>query len=732
MTQYSRLKLFFSKYSSVFILFICILTGCLLRTGSLALIDLSPQSLFLFDAPLLTSIDGYYYLNNAKMLLEGSYSSVDPLRAYPEGGQLPEIAPLLSYLVAYSAKILKVDLNWTGAILPSILSLLICIPVYGFANRWGGKIAAYFAVLVTMTAHIYATRTAFGMLDTDCMNVTFPFLISWFFFKFALIQNYHRYIYFLLGITFAGLFLWWWDIAPSVVIAFSSFPLLVTILFHYRPPRKEQILFLTIIVSSLTLLAISIGLETIRIQASHFADLFLYVTKNKGLFYLFPNTSVSNLEQEGLSFYELAVNSVGPRLFLLMALIGILQIILRKKTEFLFLLPVFCVGLLSITSVRFLIFLIPMLGIGLGYFVSSILSLNRYKHATASSAICIGAFIFWNSLTDPPVRTTFFSPEVLTGMHRVKKLTPSNATIYGWWDIGHPLLYWSQRRTLADGMIHDGERTVYLAAPLITDNYRFSANYMQFFGNHGVPGINNFIESLKTDQKTGFTFLKEIMAAGPKKGKDLIENSPLASVKPPAPWKSWLEFLFPSNTSPVYLFLEDRVLKPVVQRWLYWYGTWDTEHKRGEPVLTSIFVSPLEYSGGNIDNENFKLNKDTGMLSMPKAFNTPVPLSRLTWFTENSIESAVYHRNNQQSGFDYLPGYLPDVPEAQYFALSGKYCFEIFPPPFVSILQDEKLVDTLTKKLFLYKDENAEKYFRLVDENRLKYQLWQVVGDSPY
>lgn len=717
---------FLGKYASILILFVCVLTGILVRTASLVFIDVSPQALLFFDVPLLTSIDGYYYLNNAKLLLNGTYSTLDPLRAFPEGGMLPHYAPLLSYLVAYIAKFLAVDLGWVATVLPVVLSLLICIPVYGFAKRWGGKVNGYFAVLVTLTAHLYATRTAFGMLDTDCMNVTFPLLISWCYFQFGIIKTYQRYIFFSLGAILSGLFFWWWDIAPSIVAAFALFPPLVAILFFYRAPRKERNVFHIAVLLSLFLVAFLIGFETLKEESSYFVNFFLYVIKAKDLNLLFPNTGGLNLEQEGLNFIELAANSVGPRVLLLISFIGILQLIIKKKTEFLFLLPVLCIGLLSFTSVRFLLFLIPILGLGLGYFVSSILVVMQYRPIAVVAACCLGGFVVWEHISDPPFKTPYFNSDVVSGMHKIRQLTPKNATIIAMWDVGHPLIYWSERATLADGKIHDGERSVYLAVPLISDDYRFSANYMQFFGNHGVPGINTILDALGGEQKSGFKFFKNVLAAGPSQGEALLLDSPLATISPPAPWKTWLEFMFPADGSPVYLFLEERTLDPGIQKWLYRYGTWDTQQRQGEQVLESIVLSPIQYSKGGLNRPQLSLNEETGLLALPEAFASPVPLRRFTWFDGNGLQTRLYEQNNKRE-FDFLSGRA----ESEEYTTFGNYVLEVFPPPFVSILQDEKLVDSLSKSLFLYKKKDALKYFRLVDEKRLKYQLWEVKGEQP-
>lgn len=721
---------FFSKYATVFLLFICVFSGGLLRIGSLAIIDVSPENFYLQDVPLLTSIDGYYYLNNAKQILAENYNPTDTLRAFPEGGQLPSIAPLPSYLVAYVAKFLSVDIHWTAAVIPSLLSLLICLPLFAFGNHWGGKITAYFSILITMTAYIYATRTSFGMLDTDCMNVTFPLAISLCAFKFGKTRGLFRYLFLLTGLVLTVLFLWWWDVAPSVVLAFSIFPFLISFIFFYRPQFTEGGIFCVCWVLCCTALIAYLGVDIVFNQAERLYDFFLYITKSKHLSTIFPNTSISNIEQGGLSFSEVAVSSVGNQFFLIIAFLGLFLLFWKNKREFLYLLPLLVVGLLSFTAIRFLLFLVPLAGLGFGYLINIIYQHSSNKRLAKIGSALVGIFILVSSLSDPPFRTSFFSPDVITGMHRIRQLTPQNATIYGWWDIGHLLVYWSERPTLADGMIHSGERTTYLAAPLVSKNYRFAANYMQFFGNYGVPGIKKVISIHGKSHQAGFAFLKDILQSGPDASRQLIAQSPLAKVAPPTPHNNWTEFFFPKDGVPVYAFFEDRMLKATFQRWLYWYGTWNTDSLSGEKTLSSMLISPIKYTKGKIRNSKFDLDDDTGMLSMPNAFTEPFQLGRLTWFDDIQYHSIDYKNNDILTTFSYLPDYMPDAITSPFISLSGNYCLEILPPPLMTNLQDVRLIDTLTKQLFLYKNTDSAKYFRLIDEKRLKYQLWQVLGEK--
>jgi len=723
---------FLNKYSTVFIIFICILCGVLLRIGSLTFLSDSSEILFLHGSPLLTDLDAYYYLNNAKLLSENSFPLIDHQRAFPEGLALPQPAPLLSYLVVFLSKITHLNINWIGFILPSLLSLSIAIPVYILGVHWGGRITACFAVLISLIAYIYATRTAFGMLDTDCLNVTFPFLIAACFLKFGSITTYKRYYLFLGGLLLYILFLWWWDIALSVVTAFSLFPLTVALTFFYRPKKSEAITFYTLIISLLLTFLVFVGYQQFSDQIFNLKQFLLYVIKSSSLSTIFPNTGVSNIEQAGLTISEVAANTIGSVPLLIMSFVGLFLLFINKKAEFLFILPIVIVGFLSFTSVRFLIFLAPLTGLGFGYLLFLVFTRCPYKKTLMLLFIFLGCFLIQRSLSDPVIRTTFYKPQVIEGMFRASALTPKNAVIYSWWDDGHPLVYWTGRATIADGYVHDGERTVYLAIPFATDDFRFAANYIQFFATRGVSGINFLLKTMNVSQKNGLNFIKQILSNGPEKSVQTINDSALRDCPTPANVDNWQDFFFPHDAPPIYLFLEDRLLKPVVQSWIYWYGTWDTEKLSGDTLLPTIQLSSIEYRHGSLNTPRFSLDEKSGILGMDQAFEEPIPLSRLTLFQKNEIHTIDYRSQTDLriASPKYLPEYLFGGDEKKYFSVSGQYSLEILPPPYFSFLQDTKIVDTLLKKLFLYKSEQANNYFSLVDEKFLIYQLWQVNGEK--
>ena len=137
-SNFNSIQNFFFKFSTVFLLAICILAGLLIRSGSLAYLKDSPSTILLQKAPLITNIDGYYYLNNAKHLLNGTYSSHDKLRTYPEGNSLPSFPPLVSLIIASLSYITSLDIRWIGAVLPPFLALTLWWPIFYICKRLGG------------------------------------------------------------------------------------------------------------------------------------------------------------------------------------------------------------------------------------------------------------------------------------------------------------------------------------------------------------------------------------------------------------------------------------------------------------------------------------------------------------------------------------------------------------------------------------------------------------------
>jgi Oligosaccharyl transferase STT3, N-terminal len=714
---------------------LCLLCGLLLRSGTFAYIQETPEAVFLDQEPLIGTLDGYFYLKNTKDLLNNTYSSIDHQRAYPDGASLPNTPSLLSVLLATITRITPSSLHWAAALLPPILGLLLAVPIFAFGMHWGGRNMAIFAVLLSLVSYSYATRTAFGMLDTDCLNVTFPFAIAFCFMRFGSIEKYYRYFYFITGIILSFLFLWWWNLAPSVVTAFSIVPLYTALLFFYRPPKREAICFFSFFLIVLFTVFLFVGLDTLKEHANNLLNLYRYVTKNSGLSSSFPNTSLSNMEQIGSSFSSLAENTIGNMPMFLVASAGLIWLSIKKFKDFIYLLPLVIVGGLSLTSLRFFIFLSPLMALGFAYFISQIFTIFPNIKIRSGISVCLFFFLAGQGLADPPMRTSFYNPTVLKGMKNTKKLTEKDAVIYSWWDAGHPLLFWSNRATIADGYIHGGERTTYLGIPYATNNFRLSANFITFFSTRGIKGIHYFLSQYDGNQKEGLDFIKAILANGPNNGKHLIATSSLNDVPFPPDTTNWLDFFFPGNPKPTYFFIESRQMKPVILRWNYWYGTWNTVTQKGDTTLPTIMLADVpEYQNGKLEIPMMSLDETNGTIFINGAFEKPINLKSIAKFNGSLSEKFNYitPEDSRISTPKFTQNHSFNDDEKQYFSSSGQYTLELFPKPYLSYLQDTKLSNTVVKQLFFYKKHTSQPYFKLVDEKHLQYQLWEVKSETAY
>lgn len=728
--------IFFQKYTPFFLIALCLLIGFMLRFGTSVVQPAINGDDLLQNTPLLTNVDGYYYLNIAKEINDGSYSTTDPLRIYPEGFTRPAIPPLLSVLVAGISRITPFTLDEIGVVIPVFLGLLIALPLYLLGNLWGGRVMAFCAVLVGLVASGYSSRTAYGVLDTDCLNVFFPLLMAYFFLQFGLLKDAKRYGHLLAGLLCALLFLWWWDIARGVVTLFALLPLGCAVLFHYRPGRKEGVAVSGIVLAILLVFLFNGGFEQVSKLTSGVTGQFSYIFKQQPVDQVFPGTGMANSEQQALSYGQLARRSLGNTTLFTAALIGLCWLLISKPSQFVVLLPILAVGLLSLTSVRFMIFMAPISALGLGYLLSRLHRLLPFKILVTGLICCLMAVITWKQMTAPPIRTPIFHREAFAGMRHLQSVTPEDGVTYAWWDEGHPLVYFSQRPTLADGMLHGGERTIYLAFPLATDNFRLSANFMQFFATHGLPGIRSFVTSAADNQKDGFAFLQDILAKGPQKSRAIIEQLRTTTKMKERSADEWLDHLFPGDSPPIHLFLDNRLLSPRVQRWIYWFGTWDSDKQSGDKALHTFMGAnrPL-YPGdlsNNTESDAFAIDPETGMLSNEALFKREIPLTTLIQEREGDITVHQYGGADDPRQVNLTPddGYAFNSFKKELHSSEGQYVLEDLDSAGGTILQDKKLADMVLKRLFIYNDTQSAPYFTLKASKKHRYQIWEVQGEQ--
>jgi hypothetical protein len=235
---------------------------------------------------------------------------------------------------------------------------------------------------------------------------------------------------------------------------------------------------------------------------------------------------------------------------------------------------------------------------------------------------------------------------------------------------------------------------------LATHSERLAANFMHFWVARGMQGMGKIYGAMGGDQEKGLAFVKRILLSGPDQARSIIEETQLFPVPELGSTEDWLEFFFPSNPRPVFLFLDDLLTR--TSYWWYWFGTWNIQRGDGIHADYTLFADMYEDSGrlragrGGIDIDTRTGNATIG--------NQVVPLQELTlWDGEKSQ----IRRYNQQSGV----------------------VFELSAPTRLGVLMHKDMALSVFNKLYL-RQTFAREYFRPVLLNAPSYQLWEVRGDS--
>ena len=412
---------------------------------------------------------------------------------------------------------------------------------------------------------------------------------AYLFFRFALITSWKRYIYAGIALINYGLFLWWWDQTPAVVSAISFLPFAVALVFYYRPSKKEACIFGGIIgCAVLTVMAFKgpgIFIDTIK----GIFKQFLYISKDASGD--FPNIGVTISEQSVPPLATIIDYTTGSIPSFIFACAGIACLFYRKFKESLFLGSLTILSVLAFTYAnRFIIFLVPLLGLGTGYLLGELWKLKKRFLPLLIICPLLLVYCAWPLYHENATNAQLpkLTSATVAGMDAALHKTPKDAVIWAWWDNGYALTYFARRATINDGSIHSGERTYFNALPLAFTDFRLAANFMQFYVARGMHGINEFHKASGKDKNTAMELIKKILAAGPADAWAIIDELKLKKSPLLATTDDWLTFFFPPEQRPVYLFLD--MLLPRIAYWWYWFGTWDFDKKEGVHPYYQMFT----------------------------------------------------------------------------------------------------------------------------------------------
>ena len=305
---------------------------------------------------------------------------------------------------------------------------------------------------------------------------------------------------------------------------------------------------------------------------------------------------------------------------------------------------------------------------------------------------------------------TLFKPLVsdyISGIEDVATKIPKDAVIWTSWSLGYPLLYYTQRPVLSDGGSVGSRRLVYQNLPLASSDPRLSANFMQFYVGHGMKGTNILYKAMGEDHNAVLKLLSQICATGPQKAPKIIEDV-LASgqLKKTEKYQSvddWLNFFFPSNTPPIYLYL----MKDYTQSTFWFrYGTWDVAKKIGINTIYKPYFK-VKLVDGFIEAESklrFDATKGSKFKITVNGITKSYPLTHLLTHTGAKLEVTDYKKEDGLR-FEWMQ--------------SNGYGAMLSP----------EIAESLFNRLYLRHTVNPD-YFKRITLKTPRYQIWQVLGES--
>ncbi|MBZ0156855.1 MAG: hypothetical protein K8I29_11690 [Alphaproteobacteria bacterium] len=567
---------------------------------------------FLRKENILATHDAFRFARFAKELHANTYSAIDYLANVPDFAVNADPPPLLSLLAVWLSSLFSVRLEFFFALLPPVLSVLFLIPFYFWTRTFSSPHVFFGGAFLGLFNYLYFTRTRPGYFDTDCLILFFVFLIILFITHAARErENTRKSLFFVLlaGISFK-LFMWWYSLpvfAPLFVFSLCA----GLIAFGHS---KRDILLKTGV-----FLLITNPFAIMMDQALFLKDYVLgHILRMKE--YMMSIDIYAHINEN---------RPVGPHLFVLLttenrataglAVAGLLLFIVRHFRSMVIPLPLILIGAASIKlGARYLIYLGPFLGMGLGYLLfllSGFLEgrFPRYRAAIVPSGVALVLFLSFPAQRLYYESLPLFDERTYGNVRALEKITEKNAFIWSWWDYGNPIEYLSGRATYLDNTQFKPHKVYLVARSLLTEQEERAKRIIAFLSNTTTP------DTVKLPE---------------------IEEKSLAYTAPPK--------------NPVYVYLYDAMLYMAI---LHGTGLQSAEISggKGSPFGSLIKCVPAEGKGTYTETlfNCFAFSfDDAAKTVIPTEKINPEKLYREIWYRDRADRGTRVLSRNRNAEFD--------------------------------------------------------------------------------
>jgi undecaprenyl-diphosphooligosaccharide---protein glycotransferase len=553
----------------------------------------TPGAYYVGERPMMTTLDAPYWLRIAREFNEGVYPQKNSLRAYPEwtetylemlvpenfkdpldglklSGQVgpspnnsavPTVSirywdvPLLSYLIAHLAPFFDFNYYLAGTLLIPTLASLFILPLGILFFQIGVPVSGLLGGLIGTFAGGYYMRSSIGRIDTDMLNLFFPVLAGLLILLAGKAKKERNVLLYSIG---AGLslsfFQWWYDRSGFTLAYFMA---LVFSLFI------QQIQFRTILVGAFLFVLCAEPTKFMGGTAAVQGFLKGYYTienaqevviDNGTTPVSFPNTSTTISEVDHVPMDEVLRRVLSNTTLDWLGILGFIGMAVFRWRLLLPLAPMLALGVLSFqSSNRFIMYLAPFIGIGLGWLFQLVIegvfiwlaakgtkntkgpSTSQFSHkktqrrtrhlnhpeehklkSVKSNVLSAGwvrqvvlyggmGVFFW--LISGQTAISFvpgpsINPRLYATFLEVKKRVPKDSALLTWWDYGYAITDVTGLATFHDGGgLQQRPSTYFTARGLISDEPEELYDITQYLateGNRGIAENNTSPEALIT------------------------------------------------------------------------------------------------------------------------------------------------------------------------------------------------------------------------------------------
>jgi dolichyl-diphosphooligosaccharide--protein glycosyltransferase len=547
-------SLWVPKALFVVVLLVCYGISVNVRYQQLEIWKQNSEQFFVGEQPLMTTLDAPYWVRWAKEYRDGEYYGQENKRSYPSNTQWfkeeqaqfiaketstqaepvlplerltsPTSLPLLSFIVAMVSPFFAGNLYMAGNWLVIFSGGLFILPLGLYGWRLGYPIAGMLGGLIGTFCSEYFVRASIGRIDTDMLNIFFPILGAYLVLLTCQARQ-ERWVWFwaaIAGLTM-NLFVWWYQRPGFTLGCFLT--LLFGLVVWRRTARQSlpAIGLFSFFAGPGSLLS---GLDNVK----SFLESYLFVGGIKEAQaqeianpVTFPNVFNTISEAAKVPMSEVLQQVLDVTNWGWIGLFAFTLFAIRYWPAVIPLLPIFVLGLFGFqSSRRFIMFLAPFVGFGLGILLTIAIRLvwewlrSRLEpedpsvvqtHPIWGNANLVGQVLVYAGLFGS---WTFFAPQTAISyvpgpsippplyqtFEQVERLVPENGAIYTWWDYGYAITDKTERAVFNDGGAQLGPTTYFMARSFISSEQEEMRRIIGFLASQGAAGISRFNKSKDT------------------------------------------------------------------------------------------------------------------------------------------------------------------------------------------------------------------------------------------